>query len=205
MAGFNVRVDGAGVKAIEAALKELPLELKGKAISQAQIKAAAVLRNEAKTLGQQLGGSGSWSKAQQVVSGNEKKYKPYVVLKTSKKRFNIQPKSSYLDSPKATTAAPIKYNHLLQKGSAPQVRTGGQGKSTRGGAIGTRGTGRGGFMVRNAQTGYIHRIKQIKHPGFQGHDIYGKVLASRGEEAIQRFNQDAIQVIDKFKKKKGFA
>ena len=123
MAGFNVRVDASSVKAIEQALKELPLELKSGAVATAQINAASVLRNEAKRLGKQLGGSGSWSKSQHVVRGNVKRYSPYVVLKTANKRFSVRPVTTFMDAPSPTTFAPVKYNHLIQKGSAPQVRT----------------------------------------------------------------------------------
>jgi len=205
MAGFNVRVDAASIKAIEAALKELPLELKGGSVATAQVNAASVLRNEAKRLGKQLGGSGSWSKSQHVVRGNVKRYSPYVVLKTANKRFSVRPVSTFMDSATPTTFAPVKYNHLIQKGSQPQVRTGGIGKARRGGIIGTRSTGKGGFMVRNAETGYIHRIQKIKHPGFAGHDIYQEVLDSKGDVAVERFNRDAIKIIDRYKRKKGFA
>jgi hypothetical protein len=205
MAGFNVRVDAASIKAIEAALKELPVELKSGAVATAQVNAASVLRNEAKRLGKQLGGSGSWSKSQHVVRGNVKRYSPYVVLKTANKRFSVRPVSTFMDSASPTTFAPVKYNHLIQKGSKPEVRTGGIGKARRGGIIGTRKTGKGGFMVRNAETGYIHRIKQIKHPGFGGHDIYQEVLDSKGDVAVERFNRDAIKIIDRYKRKKGFA
>jgi hypothetical protein len=205
MAGFNVRVDAASIKAIEQALKELPLELKSGAVATAQVNAASVMRNEAKRLGKQLGGSGSWSKSQHVVRGNVKRYSPYVVLKTANKRFSVRPVSTFMDSASPTTFAPVKYNHLIQKGSKPEVRTGGIGKARRGGIIGTRSTGKGGFMVRNAETGYIHRIKQIKHPGFAGHNIYQEVLDNKGDMAVERFNRDAIKIIDRYKRKKGFA
>ncbi len=205
MAGFKVRVDMANVRAIQEAIKELPLELKSNAVANAQVGAAAVLRTEAKRLGNQLGGSGSWAKSQHVVRGKVKRYSPYVVLKTANKRFSVRPVSTFMDSASPTTFAPIKYNHLIQKGSQPEVRTGGIGKARRGGIIGTRSTGRGGFMVRNAETGYIHRIKQIQHPGFAGHDIYQEVLDSKGDVAVERFNRDAIKIIDRYKRKKGFA
>jgi hypothetical protein len=60
-------------------------------------------------------------------------------------------------------------------------------------------------MVRNAETGYIHRIKQIKHPGFAGHNIYQEVLDSKGDVAVERFNRDAVKIIDRYKRKKGLA
>lgn len=213
MAGFNVRVDASSVKAIEQALKELPLELKSGAVATAQINAASVLRNEAKRLGKQLGGSGSWSKSQHVVRGNVKRYSPYVVLKTANKRFSVRPVSTFMDAASPTTFAPIKYNHLIQKGSAPQVRTGGLGRAVGakprpkkyGEREGRRLTGKGGFMVRNERSGYIHRIQKIKHPGFAGHDIYQEVLDSKGDVAVERFNRDAVKIINRYKRKKGFA
>ncbi len=208
-------VDPASVKAIEAALKAIPLELKGKPIESAQRSAVIPFKKEASRLGNELPGTGAWAKAQVITTGDDKRFKPYVVVRTGPKRFNVFSASPYLDEGKGYVARPIRYNHLIQAGQSASERTGGIGKKvgivrpfSRGFKFGTvngrRKTGRGAFTVRNAESGKVHRIASIKHPGFKGHNLYQEAFDSKKGVVEQKFSRDVVKVIERFKKRKGF-
>jgi len=212
---MKFKITTSNIKAIEERLKGLPDHIKSKPFQDAQARAAQIFKKDAQAEGRQLGGTESWSKAQQVERGKNARFFPYVVVRTADKKFMVRPKASHM-TPNATLFRPIKYNHLLQQGSKAGERIGGVGKAlgtkrptTRpllfGSTGGRRLTGKGGFIVKNARTGYLHRIKSISHPGAKGEAIYDDVLARNEAAAVNKFNTDVIGLIDKFKTKNGFA
>ena len=103
---------------------------------------------------------------------------------------------------------------LLQQGSKAGLRIGGLGKTAGvrrrrrykfGKQDGRRLTGKGGFIVKNAKTGYLHRIAGIRHPGFGGHDIYGRAVESKSAAATAKFEQLFGPILERYKNKHGFA
>jgi len=92
---------------------------------------------------------------------------PYAVVRTANRQFSVVKRSPHMPNPAPTIANPNKYNHLLQQGSKAGLRIGGLGKTAGvrrrrrykfGKQDGRRLTGKGGFIVKNAKTGYLHRI-----------------------------------------------
>lgn len=207
-------LDSKSLNQLQAALKELPEELRRKPVEQAFVKSAKELRKEAVRLGDQYRITGSWSKGQQVVIGKYKQLGPYAVVRTANRKFNVIKRSAALTNPAPSIANPNKYNHLLQRGSKSGLRIGGLGKTVGtkrprplkfGQVGGRRLTGRGGFVVKNQRTGYLHRIAGIRHPGFKGHDIYGNVIQNKGDAAVAKFDTLFRPIFDKYKKKNGLA
>jgi hypothetical protein len=211
---FRFKVDDKTFKQLESALKDLPEEMRRKPVQEAFMKAAQELKKEAVSIGNQVANSGSWAKAQQVVRGRKQQFGPYAVVRTANRKFSITKRAPHMSQAAPAIANPNKYNHLLQQGSKGGLRIGGLGKTTGtkrprplafGSSGGRRLTGKGGFVVKNAKTGYLHRIAGIKHPGFGGHDIYGQVMDKKTDAAVNRFEQQFIPILDKFKRKHGFA
>ncbi len=210
---IQFKVDDKTFKQLESALKDLPEEMRRKPVQEAFMKAAQELKKEAVSIGKQLADSGSWAKAQQVVRGRQQEFGPYAVVRTANRQFSITKRAPHMSQAAPAIANPNKYNHLLQQGSKAGLRIGGLGKVagtrrrrkyTFGKKDGRRLTGKGGFVVKNSKTGYLHRIAGIKHPGFGGHDIYGQVMDKKTEAAVNRFEQQFTPIIDRFKRKHGF-
>ena len=211
---LRFKLDEAAFKQLQSSLAELPEELRRKPVQEAFVKAAAELKKEAVQIGNQYSRTGSWVKAQQVVKGKRAALGPYAIVRTSRKKFSVVKRSDHMSSPKPTIASPNKYNHLLQQGSKPGLRIGGLGKTVGtkrpralkfGKQDGRRLTGKGGFLVRNAKTGYLHRIAGIRHSGFGGHDIYGRTVERKSDAAVQKFDTLFQPIISRFKRKHGFA
>jgi len=211
---IRFQIDERTFAQLESALKDLPEELRRKPVQDAFVKAAQELKKEAVSIGNQYSKTGSWSKAQQVVRGRIKEYGPYAVVRTANRKFSVVKRSEHMTSPAPTIANPNKYNHLLQQGSKSGLRIGGLGKTVGtkrprplkfGKQDGRRLTGKGGFIVKNAKTGYLHRIAGIRHPGFGGHDIYGQTIERKSNAAAQKFDSLFQPIIDRYKRKHGFA
>lgn len=211
---FRFKVDDKTFKQLESALKDLPEEMRRKPVEQAFVKAAQEFKKEAVSIGKQVAESGSWAKAQQVVRGRMEEFGPYAVVRTANRQFSVVKRSPHMPNPAPTIANPNKYNHLLQQGSKAGLRIGGLGKTAGvrrrrrykfGKQDGRRLTGKGGFIVKNAKTGYLHRIAGIRHPGFGGHDIYGRAVESKSTAAVAKFEQLFGPILERYKNKHGFA
>lgn len=211
---FGFKVDTKTLNELQSALKDLPEEMRRKPVQEAFMKAAQELKKEAVSIGNQVADSGSWAKAQQVVRGRKQQFGPYAVVRTANRQFSITKRAPHMSQAAPAIANPNKYNHLLQQGSKAGLRIGGLGKTTGtkrprplafGSSGGRRLTGKGGFVVKNAKTGYLHRIAGIKHPGFGGHDIYGQVMEKKTDAAVNNFERQFAPIIDRFKRKHGFA
>ena len=211
---FRFKVDDKTFKQLESALKDLPEEMRRKPVEQAFVKAAQEFKKEAVSIGKQVAESGSWAKAQQVVRGRMEEFGPYAVVRTANRQFSVVKRSPHMPNPAPTIANPNKYNHLLQQGSKAGLRIGGLGKTAGvrrhrrykfGKQDGRRLTGKGGFIVKNAKTGYLHRIAGIRHPGFGGHDIYGRAVETKSTAAVAKFEQLFGPILERYKNKHGFA
>ena len=211
---FRFKVDDKTFKQLESALKDLPEEMRRKPVEQAFVKAAQELKKGAVSIGKQYSQTGSWAKAQQVVRGRMEEFGPYAVVRTANRQFSVVKRSPHMPNPAPTIANPNKYNHLLQQGSKAGLRIGGLGKTAGvrrrrrykfGKQDGRRLTGKGGFIVKNAKTGYLHRIAGIRHPGFGGHDIYGQVMEKKTAATVDRFERQFQPILSRFKCKHGFA
>lgn len=211
---FRFKVDDKTFKQLESALKDLPEEMRRKPVEQAFVKAAQELKKGAVSIGKQYSQTGSWAKAQQVVRGRMEEFGPYAVVRTANRQFSVVKRSPHMPNPAPTIANPNKYNHLLQQGSKAGLRIGGLGKTAGvrrrrrykfGKQDGRRLTGKGGFIVKNAKTGYLHRIAGIRHPGFGGHDIYGRAVESKSAAATAKFEQLFGPILERYKNKHGFA
>lgn len=211
---FRFKVDDKTFKQLESALKDLPEEMRRKPVEQAFVKAAQELKKGAVSIGKQYSQTGSWAKAQQVVRGRMEEFGPYAVVRTANRQFSVVKRSPHMTDPSPTIANPNKYNHLLQQGSKGGLRIGGLGKTVGtkrprplkfGKQDGRRLTGKGGFIVKNAKTGYLHRIAGVRHPGFGGHDIYGRAVESKSAAAMAKFEQLFGPILERYKNKHGFA
>ena len=211
---FRFKVDDKTFKQLESALKDLPEEMRRKPVQEAFVNAAQELKKEAVSIGNQVANSGSWAKAQQVVRGRKQQFGPYAVVRTANRKFSITKRAPHMSQSAPAVANPNKYNHLLQQGSKAGLRIGGLGKTTGtkrprpllfGSSGGRRLTGKGGFIVKNAKTGYLHRIAGIRHPGFGGHDIYGQVMEKKTAATVDRFERQFQPILSRFKRKHGFA
>ena len=211
---FRFKVDDKTFKQLESALKDLPEEMRRKPVQEAFVNAAQELKKEAVSIGNQVANSGSWAKAQQVVRGRKQQFGPYAVVRTANRKFSITKRAPHMSQSAPAVANPNKYNHLLQQGSKAGLRIGGLGKTTGtkrprpllfGSSGGRRLTGKGGFIVKNAKTGYLHRIAGIRHPGFGGHDIYGRAVESKSTAAVAKFEALFGPILERYKNKHGFA
>ena len=211
---IRFQIDQTAFKQLQSALKDLPEEMRRKPVEQAFVKAAQEFKKEAVSIGKQVAESGSWAKAQQVVRGRMEEFGPYAVVRTANRQFSVVKRSPHMPNPAPTIANPNKYNHLLQQGSKAGLRIGGLGKTAGvrrrrrykfGKQDGRRLTGKGGFIVKNAKTGYLHRIAGIRHPGFGGHDIYGRAVESKSTAAVAKFEALFGPILERYKNKHGFA
>ena len=211
----DVKVDKVAERKLLKALKELPLELRGKPIIQAQkaaVKPAATKAyNLAKT---DLNTTSLNRRTVQTVQGKYvKKHRPYVVVQFKDKALKARRQRESYSSSVDTNW--FKISHLIMQGTKKGLRM--AGRRTRaaeagrnrvkvtdaaGNSLYTKISATSGryFLVHGAKG--LHPIKKIQHPGSEAGKYFDRAMNTTAGQIRANFAQTMSDKIEAYKRKK---
>jgi len=211
----DVKVDKVAERKLVKALKELPLELRGKPIISAQKAAVKPARDKAYTLAKNDLNTTSLSKRSiQTVTGKyAKKHRPYVVVQFKDKAVKARRQREAYSSTVDTNW--FKISHLVMQGTKKGLRM--AGRRTRaaeagrnrvkvtdaaGNSLYTKISATSGryFLVHGAKG--LHPIKKIRHGGTEAGKYFDRAMNATAAQIRSNFRQTVEDKIAAYKRKK---